>query len=65
MVLTDKEIRGRVNTENLIDGFKEEHLQSASYDLSAGFEVHTFYAFEDSRKRINLSEKMVSEIDIN
>lgn len=39
MILTDKDIRERVIKENLIENFKEENLQSESYDLTLGNEI--------------------------
>ena len=54
MVLSDKEIRELVKTGKLIDGFKEDRLQAASYDVSAGFKVQRF---KKHTKRISLISK--------
>lgn len=42
MILTDKEIREYVQSNSLIEGFKEESLQSESYDLTIGDVVSKF-----------------------
>lgn len=39
MILTDLEIREKVKEINLIESFKEENLQSESYDLRLGDEI--------------------------
>lgn len=57
MILTDKSIRLLVNNsqgKKLIDNFKEESLQSESYDLSVGDKV---YRFKDNVCTIDLDDQ--------
>ena len=54
MILTDKEIRRRVEQDNLIEGFIEENLQSASYDITIGNKIQRF---KNEFKRISLNDK--------
>lgn len=54
MILTDKEIRQRVLDNQLIEGFKEERLQGASYDVSASNNIERF---NEQAGRITLISK--------
>lgn len=66
MILSDKEIREHVTKENLIENFKEERLQSASYDISASYKIQRFI---NHAARISLISKdsvdsICEEVDI-
>ena len=58
MILVDKEIKLRVQKDNLISGFNEKNLQAASYDVSVS---NKLVKFKDTFRRISFSSK--SDID--
>ena len=55
MILTDKEIRDLCEKNDMISPFKEEALQSESYDLSIGDKV---YVVNQNIRELDLDDKL-------